>query len=118
MSQSVVRRSLGSTPYTVVQSEDDKRGDLVDQAAVISQLGVACGVARIQIAESHEASLYEERKAQGLAGFCIGYDEGNECGVKIPYARLKAHPTAVRCVPCQEIYEERNRPKKLGRNKK
>jgi RNA polymerase-binding protein DksA len=40
------------------------------------------------------------RIASGAYGECV------DCGQPIPYARLKAEPTAERCVRCQEIYEK------------
>jgi RNA polymerase-binding protein DksA len=34
------------------------------------------------------------------------YGECDDCGQPIPVARLKAEPTATRCVQCQERYEK------------
>lgn len=39
------------------------------------------------------------RLSEGSYGAC------EDCGQKIPEARLQAEPTAVRCVRCQELYE-------------
>lgn len=39
------------------------------------------------------------RLSEGSYGMC------EDCGQKIPEARLQAEPTAVRCVRCQELYE-------------
>lgn len=39
------------------------------------------------------------RLSEGSYGVC------EDCGQKIPEARLQAEPTAVRCVRCQELYE-------------
>ncbi len=33
------------------------------------------------------------------------YGRCAECGLEIPYARLKAEPAALRCVECQGVYE-------------
>jgi DnaK suppressor protein len=41
-----------------------------------------------------------------------GYGECIDCGNPIPYARLAAYPTAVRCVACQEAAERRDRIRK------
>lgn len=38
------------------------------------------------------------------------YGECEDCGVDIPMARLEAQPTAVRCVPCQEKFEQQQQP--------
>ncbi len=48
-----------------------------------------------------EAAL--ERIAEGYYAVC------DECGSDIPYARLKAYPTALRCVDDQERFERLNR---------
>ena len=40
------------------------------------------------------------RIADGSYGDCI------DCGQPIPFERLKAQPTALRCVPCQSRYEK------------
>ncbi|HEX2495065.1 MAG TPA: TraR/DksA family transcriptional regulator, partial [Steroidobacter sp.] len=40
------------------------------------------------------------RLTSGTYGDCI------DCGQPIPIARLKAEPTAARCLSCQEKYEK------------
>ena len=40
------------------------------------------------------------RLSQGNYGLC------EDCGQRIPEARLQAEPTALRCVRCQELYEK------------
>ena len=40
------------------------------------------------------------RIADGSYGECV------DCGKQIPVERLKAQPTALRCVPCQTAYEK------------
>ena len=39
------------------------------------------------------------RLSEGSYGLC------EDCGQRIPEARLQAEPTAFRCVQCQELYE-------------
>ncbi len=39
------------------------------------------------------------RLSEGSYGLC------EDCGQRIPEARLQAEPTALRCVQCQELYE-------------
>jgi RNA polymerase-binding protein DksA len=43
-----------------------------------------------------------ERIADGTYGVCV------DCGRDIPYERLKAQPSAKRCIACQEAYEKRH----------
>lgn len=38
-----------------------------------------------------------------------GQDWCEECGVDIPEARRAAMPNAVRCAPCQEVFEAKGR---------
>ncbi len=40
------------------------------------------------------------RLSEGSYGLC------EDCGQRIPEARLQAEPTAVRCVQCQALYEK------------
>lgn len=39
------------------------------------------------------------RLSEGSYGLC------EDCGQRIPQARLEAEPTALRCIGCQELYE-------------
>src|SRR5262245_22488030 len=40
------------------------------------------------------------RLSEGSYGLC------EDCGQRIPQARLEAEPTALRCIQCQEIHEK------------
>ena len=44
------------------------------------------------------------RMAEGTYGVCI------DCGGEIPFERLQAQPTALRCVACQSEYEKTHPP--------
>jgi RNA polymerase-binding transcription factor DksA len=50
---------------------------------------------------SREAALALDRLEHGQYGLCM------DCGGRIPAARLKAKPEAVRCVACQAAFEKR-----------
>lgn len=52
------------------------------------------------VAELRDIETVEARIRDGDYGTCI------DCGRDIPFERLLAQPTAVRCVPCQENYEK------------
>jgi DnaK suppressor protein len=43
-----------------------------------------------------------ERMRQGRYGECV------DCGAGIALARLRALPSAERCIPCQEVHEQRH----------
>jgi RNA polymerase-binding transcription factor DksA len=46
-----------------------------------------------------------DRIGDGTYGDCI------DCGNAIPFERLKAQPSAVRCVACQSRYEQKRMPR-------
>lgn len=50
-------------------------------------------------AELQDVIAAQARLSAGTYGTCI------DCGMPIPYLRLKAYPTAKRCLRCQQIRE-------------
>src|SRR5262245_33035185 len=52
------------------------------------------------VAELRTLEAARHRMDEGSYGVCIN------CGVEIPFARLKANPGAERCIACQEKYEK------------
>lgn len=91
-------------------SEDDRVVGLRRRLEENDDWGVADGVAELDIAEVRHAlaELVEvdaalERARAGMYGICVDCDE------PIAPARLCAHPTATRCIGCQEAYEVRRR---------
>ena len=76
------------------------RRDEVDDDAVAdleSSLDVSA-VAR-DVLELHEVERALRRIHTGEYGTCV------DCGADIPYSRLAAQPTALRCTACQERFE-------------
>ena len=53
-----------------------------------------------EVRELRSIEAAKARLAEGVAGKC------SDCGGEIPFARLKAQPTATRCLPCQRRYEQ------------
>jgi RNA polymerase-binding protein DksA len=53
-----------------------------------------------QVKEVREIETTIKRLATGDYGSCAG------CGTDIPFARLRAYPTATRCVSCQAVHEK------------
>ncbi len=53
------------------------------------------------IEEMSEVNEALKRIIDGTYGICV------DCGEKIPEARLEAKPTAIRCVACQDKFEQR-----------
>ena len=54
--------------------------------------------------ELRDIDTARERIAAGSYGQCI------DCGTDIAFERLKAQPTATRCVACQTLYEKTHDP--------
>lgn len=81
-------------------------GDMVDEAAasLLSDLSEA-EVLR-DIGEVRDIVAAELRRADGQYGKCI------DCGEPVAYERLKAHPSAKRCMPCQQHREKTRAPSK------
>lgn len=74
-------------------------GDVADQAQVgMVRENENAAVGR-DVRELRDIELARERIARGDAGICV------DCEVEIPFERLRAQPTASRCVRCQELYE-------------
>jgi DnaK suppressor protein len=60
--------------------------------------------ARRDVGELREIEAARSRLAEGSYGECI------ECGQDIGFARLKATPSAVRCIVCQTRFEKTHAP--------
>ncbi|MHB1592067.1 MAG: TraR/DksA family transcriptional regulator [Sulfuricella sp.] len=74
--------------------------DLGDEsvADMLADLGAAIVDRQIVEVRAIEATL--SRLASGDYGSCV------DCGADIPLERLRAYPTAVRCISCQSIHEK------------
>jgi RNA polymerase-binding transcription factor len=75
-------------------------GDAADEsvAHMITDLDLAA--ATRDVTELREIELALNRLAAGDYGICVN------CGGDIEYERLKAYPTAVRCLACQAQHEK------------
>jgi len=82
------RELSGAAPDPADESVADLIGDL-DRAEVARELDELRGI---------EAA--KQRFEEGSYGVCI------DCGTDIGYARLRANPTALRCILCQTRYEK------------
>lgn len=101
------RRTLRAELATKLSEQDNpaliglrNRMEETDDWAV-ADLETALDVAEVSrdAGELREVEAAFARIADGTYGECV------DCGVKIPYARLHANPSAARCIACQERVE-------------
>lgn len=96
--RSDIRREVNQQDsYADVASEVPDPGDssFADLSVDINNAAVKRDIVELRAIESAR-----KRMEAGTYGECI------ECGLEIPYERLKAQPTAERCAPCQSQYEK------------
>lgn len=106
------RRRTLRTEVEAVKSERSAaptlvRGDLGDAAEVgeeRSRDAVRSAEELRDTAELRDIDAALHRLDDGSYGVC------NDCGITIPLERLKAQPTAERCIDCQERHERRHPP--------
>lgn len=77
-------------------------GDIVDAGDANFRIGMEHAERQRDQEELEAIDTARTRIAEGGYGNCI------ECGKPIPLKRLKAQPTATRCVACQSTYEKRH----------
>ncbi len=83
------------------QFDEPVPGDSADCA--LSETDLELGTSLVEIAACRVAALENalSRAERGIYGLC------EECGEDIPLARLRALPTAVLCVDCQQALESK-----------
>lgn len=91
----------------LLRSDDEQYGELAGQvhdagdesvADMLSDINTA--VIGQSIKALREVEAAQERMRQGYYGRC------EDCEVEIPYERLRAYPSARRCIADQERYEK------------
>ena len=92
-----VDAQLNGAPSKQPHNQVEDFGEQGEQR--IREAVVAAEQAR-DVDELRQIAAAQERLARGEYGQCV------DCGVDIPYERLRAQPAAARCVPCQEQYEK------------
>src|SRR6185369_14891048 len=75
-------------------------GDEADQAFAEVLQDTDNATLRHDVRELREIEAARERMARGEYGICI------TCGEPIGFDRLLARPAAVRCLRCQDLYEQ------------
>jgi RNA polymerase-binding transcription factor DksA len=69
---------------------EDRRAALLDGQAEVSR----------EVGELRQLDEARRRFDEGSYGSCV------DCGRDIDYRRLRANPSAIRCIHCQERYEK------------
>lgn len=81
-------------------------GDMGDEAVASLLRDISEAEVMRDIGEVRDISAAEQRMAGGQYGICI------DCGKPVVYERLKAYPSAKRCMVCQQRREKTRAPSK------
>lgn len=97
----------GEIRHTLERSSDETHVRIAEQARDTEDDSFSNLIVDLNLAEI-DRDADELRRIDGaLARLSEGsYGLCENCGQRIPEARLQAEPTALRCVRCQELYEK------------
>jgi DnaK suppressor protein len=84
----------------VATAHFDKGQD--DQAQILSERAIEFALNEHELVELQAIEDALKRIQEGVYGLCLA------CGVPIPHERLHAAPQALRCVDCQNTFENPN----------
>jgi DnaK suppressor protein len=95
-----VNERLQETSSQGLQDFNGTVGDTGDESVAHMMTDLSLTAATRDVNELREVEAALRRIADGTYGECA------ECGGDIAYERLKAYPTATRCVVCQAQHEK------------
>lgn len=97
----------GEIQHTLERSSEETHARIAEQARDAEDDSFSNLIVDLNLAEV-DRDADELRRIDGaLARLSEGsYGLCEDCGQRIPEARLQAEPTALRCVRCQELYEK------------
>jgi len=81
-------------------------GSMGDEAAARLLRDISEAEVLRDIGEVRDITAAEQRIAEGRYGLCT------DCAAPVGYERLKAYPSAKRCMPCQQRREKNRAPPK------
>lgn len=84
--------TFGAIAGTVTDTADESVADLLSDLNNAELSRDLAGLSALEEARS--------RLAKGVFGVCA------DCDVDIPFERLSAQPTALRCIDCQRVHEK------------
>ena len=94
----------GTLPKPADESTLERTGlaqDEVDEATTSAEEHLNHTMHRHYVDDMRQIETALERASSGQLDRCV------DCDGEIEYARLRAHPFAMRCVECQEYFERR-----------
>ena len=100
--RSATLRSAGAPSFKSLITEGDSRSP-EEREQDPPGADAVTAIDDLHAEELRDIEAARGRLARGLFGTCV------ECGLAIPYARLRAFPTAKRCLSCQQRYEHGRR---------
>ncbi|NLD70227.1 MAG: TraR/DksA family transcriptional regulator [Limnobacter sp.] len=92
-----ISRKLGDSAEELATF--DRVGDAGDLAQAVASSEIDLSEASRDIEEWRNLRAAIRRVDEGNYGICV------DCGVEIPFQRLKVQPVALRCIDCQERTE-------------
>jgi RNA polymerase-binding protein DksA len=97
----------GEIQRTLERSSDETHVQIAEQARDTEDDSFSNLIVDLNLAEVDRDASELRRIDTALARLSEGsYGQCEDCGQRIPEARLQAEPTALRCVQCQERYEK------------
>ena len=102
MMQAEIRTGVAGLRGETIEDMLASTTDAADVASANQLTEISNAEVARDTSELRDIVAAEARLSDGTYGICI------DCDAPIPYARLAAHPTAKRCIACQEIREEKS----------
>ncbi|HJY38538.1 MAG TPA: TraR/DksA family transcriptional regulator [Steroidobacteraceae bacterium] len=97
----------GEIQHTLERSTDETHVRIAEQARDTEDDSFSNLIVDLNLAEIDRDADELRRIDTALARLSEGsYGLCEDCGQRIPEARLEAEPTALRCIRCQELYEK------------
>jgi RNA polymerase-binding protein DksA len=97
----------GEIQHTLERSSDETHVRIAEQARDAEDDSFSNLIVDLNLAEIDRDADELRRIDTALARLSEGsYGLCEDCGQRIPEARLEAEPTALRCIRCQELYEK------------
>jgi len=97
----------GEIQHTLERSSDETHVRIAEQARDTEDDSFSNLIVDLNLAEIDRDADELRRIDTALARLSEGsYGSCEDCGQRIPEARLEAEPTALRCIRCQELYEK------------